>query len=350
MKTALRSGFCLILLAGAAAARAEAPAAAKDADALAARLDQILAARWDANGVKPAPAADDAEFLRRVYLDLAGTIPPVSEARAFLADPSPEKRTKLIDKLLNGPDYVNHFTDVWRANWLPDSPEVDNFGLRGSFEAWLRARLAENAGYDRMAREILTSPPAADPRLTNLGELSPAQAGGVSPGAFYLAYENKPEKLAGATSRLFLAVRLECAQCHNHPFAEWTRQQFWAYAAFFGGQNGKPSIVIPNLGEVVQARFPDGTQPKFTNGAGPRAVLADWMVSPENKYFARAGANRVWSLFFGTGLVEPVDDLLRDKGGENDKGCSTSWPGSSSSIISISNFLSGRSSARGPTS
>ncbi len=314
MTTLSRLGLCLVFLPWAAAARAESPQKIKDAAAEAARLDQLLAARWDANQVQPAPTADDAEFMRRLYLDLAGTIPPVSEVRAFLADPSKDKRRKLIDRLLGGPDYVNHFTDVWRATWLPD--EAEALGLRPSFEAWLRVRLAENAGYDRMVREILTSTPQADPRLQN-ESLAMIQPGGVSPAAFYAANENKPEKLAGATSRLFLAVRLECAQCHNHPFAEWTREQFWEYAAFFGGQGGRPSIVIPNLGKVVQARFPDGTEPKFTNGAGPRVVLADWATSPNNKYFARAAVNRVWSLFFGTGLAEPVDDLLRE-GDKND--------------------------------
>ncbi len=313
MKAPSRLGLCLVLLPWTAAtAWAETPQKVKDADAAAARLDQLLAARWDANKVKPAAAADDAEFLRRLYLDLAATIPPVSEVRAFLADPAPDKRRKLIDRLLNSPDYVSHFTDVWASTWLPDGPEVENTGLRGNFEIWLRARLAENAGYDRMAREVLTSTPAADPRLTDLGSLATVQPGGVSPAAFQAAYENKPEKLAGATARLFLGVRLECAQCHNHPFAEWTREQFWEYAAFFGGQGGRPSIAIPLLGKVVQARFPDGTQPKFTNGAGPRVVLADWATSPNNKYFARAAVNRVWSLFFGTGLAEPVDDLLRE--------------------------------------
>ena len=312
MTTPSQLGLCLVLLSWATAtAWAEAPQKVKDAEAAAARLDQLLAARWDANQVKPAPAADDAEFMRRIYLDLAGTIPPVSEVRAFLADTTPDKRRKLIDRLLGGPDYVNHFTDVWRANWLPD--EADNLGLRPSFEAWLRVRLTENAGYDRMVREILTSAAPANPQgALNTGDLAMAQPGGVSPAAFYAAYENKPEKLAGATSRLFLAVRLECAQCHNHPFAEWTREQFWEYAAFFGGNGGRPSIAIPLLGKVVQARFPDGTEPKFTNGAGPRVVLADWAVSPNNKYFARAAVNRVWSLFFGTGLAEPVDDLLRE--------------------------------------
>jgi len=318
--------FCLLLPPCAALpVRAEPPAKTKEAEALAARLDQLLAARWDGSKVKPAAAADDAEFMRRLYLDLAGTIPPVSEVRAFLADTAPDKRRRLIDRLLDGPDYVNHFTNVWRATWLPEGVDVDNTGPRASFEAWLRVRLGENAGYDQMVREILT----AVPIVSNRGDLSvdvlalgmaSGRPGPVSPVAFYLANENKPEKLAGSTSRLFLGLRLECAQCHNHPFAEWTREQFWEYAAFFAGapQGGNAaSIAIPNIGKTVQARFPDGTEPGLKKGVNPLGRLAEWATAADNKYFARAGANRVWAYFFGVGLAEPVDDLLRE-GGKNE--------------------------------
>jgi hypothetical protein len=195
----------------------------KKAEALAAKVDQLLAIRWEGAKVAPAPAADDAEFQRRLSLDLAGAVPPVSEVRAFLADPTPDKRRRLIDSLLDSPTYVGHFTNVWRAAWLPEgNVNVNNLGLRASFESWLRVRLAENRGYDQMVREILTSlPPPQDGRL-GFGPRM-AQPGGISPVAFNLANENKPENLAGSTSRLFLAVRLECAQCHNHPFARWTR-------------------------------------------------------------------------------------------------------------------------------
>jgi hypothetical protein len=317
VRTPSRFGLCLMLLPWAAApAWAEKP---QDAEALAAKMDQLLAAHWDGARVKPAPQADDAEFMRRLYLDLAGTVPPVSEVRAFLADTAPDKRRRLIDRLLAGQDYVAHFTNVWRATWLPDGGvEVDNVGLRASFEAWLRVRLRENAGYDKMVREILTSaPPTNGQLITNLGEetipVGGGQAGGVSPFAFSLANENKPEKLAGSTARLFLGLRLECAQCHNHPFAEWTREQFWQYAAFFAGT----AIAIPNTGKTVQARFPDGTEPGLKNGARSLTRLAQWATAADNKYFARAGANRVWAYFFGTGLAEPVDDLLRE-GGKNE--------------------------------
>jgi hypothetical protein len=314
----------LLLLGPAALLRAEPPrevAAAdpaqkvKDAEAAAAKLDQLLAARWDGAKAKPAPAADDTEFLRRLSLDLAGAVPPVSEVRAFLADTTPDKRRRLIDRLLDSPTYVGHFTNVWRAAWLPDgNVNLDNLGLRASFESWLRVRLAENASYDQLVREVLTSVPVNEgPRLGLGGRM--AQPGGISPAAFYLANENKPENLAGSTSRLFLAVRLECAQCHNHPFARWTREQFWEYAAFFGNgpmKGDRKEISIPGLGKTVQARFPDGTEPAFKKAVNPRVTLADWTVAADNKYFARAAVNRVWAHFFGTGLAEPVDDLLLD--------------------------------------
>src|SRR5262249_12322615 len=160
---------------------------------LAAKIDQLLASRWDGAKVKPAPAAEDAEFQRRISLDLAGAVPPVSEVRAFLADTTPDKRRQLIDRLLDGPTYVGHFTNVWRAAWLPEgNVNVDNLGLRASFEAWLRVRLADNTGYDQMVREILTSVPAnEDQRLALGGRM--ARPGGITPAAFYLANENKPE-------------------------------------------------------------------------------------------------------------------------------------------------------------
>ena len=161
----------------------------EDAKALAAKVDQYLAARWQAAGAKPAAAADDAEFLRRVSLDLTGTIPPVSEVRAFLADSAPDKRRRLIDRLLDSPLYVSHFTNVWRLAWLGDGAEVDNLGIRPGFEAWLRARLTANVGYDRMVREILTSAPAVDTAASksNLrtASESPSRARGVSPAGFY---------------------------------------------------------------------------------------------------------------------------------------------------------------------
>src|SRR5262249_43325240 len=190
-----------------------------------------LAAGWQASGVEPAPPADDAEFLRRVYLDLAGRIPTVAEARAFLQDPAPDKRTRLVERLLDRPGDGNHFVNVWGTLLLPEA----NASLLGrrlapSFDDWLRKRLAANVGYDQLVRELLTTPVSQDRMRAVYGIAPPGEA---TPLAFYLAKELKPENLAASTSRLFLGVRLECAQCHNHPFATWNRDQFWGLAPFF---------------------------------------------------------------------------------------------------------------------
>jgi hypothetical protein len=299
------------LLAGGLPARGAGPDGPemKDALALAGRIDRLLEARWAAAGVRPAAEADDAEFLRRATLDLTGTIPTVPEVRAFLEDRTPDKRQRLVARLLASPGYVSRFSRYWRAVLLPENADVANFGLDVVFGSWLAGRLSENAGYDRMVREILTSAPRGGGRA----QAFLAFPGTDGPGAFYLANENKPENLAGSTARLFLAVKLECAQCHNHPHAVWKQEQFWEYAAFFGGGRGGNgrSIRIPKGGQLVQARFPDGTEPEWKPGAVPLTTLAEWVTREDNPYFARATVNRVWSAFFGAGLVEPVDDLTR---------------------------------------
>jgi hypothetical protein len=291
----------------------------------AARIDELIAARWKQENVQPAPLADDAEFVRRVYLDLAGRIPYVAEVRTFLADPSPTKRRDLINTLLDSPGYLNHFSSVWRAWWLPDNNnQFGNLGLRPGFEAWVRLRLMENAGYDAMVRELLTVGTAGAPSTRPIMVL-PGGAAGVPPNpqAFLLANENRPENLAASMTRLFLGIRLECAQCHNHFFADWSREQFWEQAAFFAtpatvrpapGQTepslGPRRIKIPGTDTVVSARFLDGQEPKWQDGVNPRVVLAEWVTAKDNPWFAKAAVNRLWYYFFGIGLVDPVDDLI----------------------------------------
>src|SRR5262249_39722619 len=148
------------------------------------------------------------------------------------------KRRRVVESLLAGPDHVNHFSNVWRALLLPEADtDPDTGGPAPGFDAWLRKQVADNVGYDRMVRELLTVPFAA-----NRPQPAPAPDA-PTPLGFYLAKDVKPENLAASTARLFLGVRLECAQCHNHPFARWKREQFWGYAAFFAG------IRRQNLGE-----------------------------------------------------------------------------------------------------
>jgi uncharacterized protein DUF1549/uncharacterized protein DUF1553 len=294
------------------------PPAAYDTDqdvaALAATIDDRLAAAWGPD-VQPAPLADDAEFFRRVHLDLAGRIPPITKAEDFLSDNRPDKRRLWVDLILgadaNDPTYreayVNHFTNVWRAWLLAQTNQQAQF-QQPALDAWLRQRLAANVGYDQLVRELLTQPVG--------GNQAPGRATGGSAGAFYQANENKPENLAGSTARLFLGVKLECAQCHDHPFDRWTRTQFWQLAAFFtdvtpAGRQGQArprgEIKVPGRDAVVRARFLDGKEPQWQGETGTRPTLAAWMTAAENPFFARAAVNRLWAYFFGVDLAGPAN-------------------------------------------
>ncbi len=319
VRTLWRGGMlALVLAAGPAGA---APPPPDETQLLAARIDEHIARRWTEAGAEPAARADDAEFVRRVYLDLAGRIPSVEEARSFLADDRPDRRALLVGRLLNGPRYVTHFTNVWRSLLLPEAG--NNFQVRlqqGAFESWLKKQLAANAGYDRMVRDLLTAPLGGGTGpLAVLGSLD------SGPLPYYLAKEFKPENLAAGTARVFLGISVECAQCHNHPFADWKREQFWGFAAFFSGVKSqrlmdfllpagddgeRHELTIPGTSKVVQARFLDGSEPKWKSGSGTRAALAAWVTARDNPYFARAAVNRVWAYFLGTGLVEPVDEMV----------------------------------------
>jgi hypothetical protein len=281
---------------------------------LAAEIDRLIAERWEADGITPTERADDAEFLRRACLDLTGRIPAAAEVRDFREDSDPEKRFRLIDRLLESPTYIVHNTNLWRAAMLPeaDSDQQIRIFLPG-FEAWLRSRLAENRNYADIAREVLTLD------VTGQDVQGFTQEDSPTPMAFYRAKEAKAENLAAATSRVFLGVRIECAQCHDHPFDDWKQQQFWGYAAFFAEvqppmegvtiPEDKRSLMIPGTEEVVAARFLDGQEPDWSGSARTREALADWCVSPENPYFAKAAVNRMWAHYFGIGLVDPLDDF-----------------------------------------
>lgn len=298
------------------------------ADALAAQIDHCLTADWEARGVKPAAPADDAEFVRRVYLDLIGRAPKVSEVRAFLDDADPKKRAKLVDKLLTTPSHANHFATVTRTAWLPQT-STDPFlaGAGIQFENWLQAKYRENAPADAMVRKLLTVPVRVS---MGGGPQRFVQAEGSDQEnflliGFYQANEGKPENLGSAVSRLFLGVKLECAQCHDHPFAPHSRTQFWEFAAFFaelnslpnirpsdtspkGPQDGKNRLTIPNTDKTVVAKHFDGTDPKWSADRTPRQELADWLTRPANPFFAKNLANRMWAHFFGAGIIDPVDE------------------------------------------
>jgi hypothetical protein len=293
---------------------------------LAEKIDRFLAARWKAEGIEPAPLADDAEYLRRLYLDLVGRIPSREEVRRFLEEQTPDKRERLVRRLLEGGAHVEHFVNVWRELLLPETNNGDVQGQLNSFNDWLRKQFSQNLPYDRMVKDLLTVPFGSERvRSRRMMTSEASDAAAPSPRAFYLAKDAKPENLAASTARLFLGVSIECAQCHNHPFASWTRQHFWGYAAFFAGlqrdgeNNGtirevfdRRDIKVPGSLASAEARFLDETPPRWKYNVGARITLAEWLTSAENPYFARATVNRIWAQFFGMGLVEPVDDFRPD--------------------------------------
>ncbi|MGF1582964.1 MAG: DUF1549 and DUF1553 domain-containing protein [Gemmataceae bacterium] len=286
---------------------------------LAKLIDRTVTTQWKANTVKPASIAQDTEFLRRVYLDLTGRIPRVSEVRAFLAEKKPNKRERIINELLGSGRYVSHFGNTFRDIILPATSNVRYQAYRPQFEKWLETKLRSNVGYDKIVRELLSSTGTQayqgrgpSPLRTNFGVQ-----------AFYFANERKPELVAATTAKVFLGVRIDCAQCHDHPFAKWERKHFWEFAAFFSSVSRTPvvrlgqqkipvpypgKIKIPKTGTVVEAKFLNGEAPRLDQGSSPQAVLAEWITSPKNPYFARNTVNRLWAHLFGIGIVDPVDE------------------------------------------
>jgi hypothetical protein len=264
---------------------------------------------WQKQGIKPAEPTSDSEFVRRVFLDLIGRIPSVAEARAFFEDARPDKRHQLVEELLQRGAFAAHLANTWRELLLTGNA-VDAGAQAPALEMWLKLRFSANMPYDQLVNELLTA---------TLDRNSPRTP---SPLAFYQAAEFKPEQLAANASRLFLGVQVQCAQCHDHPFAEWKQPQFWSFAAFFNNLDAPrgdgaalaaaddvEEIRIPGKDVLVPALFLDGSKPERAAGAGKRLTVARWMTGPENPYFAKAAVNRVWGGFFGRGFVQPVDDL-----------------------------------------
>jgi hypothetical protein len=293
-----RSSFVVLLL-------CVTPATAQDrgaVKALAARIDQFIEARWAKEKVRPSAPADDSVFLRRVYLDIVGCIPSAAEARDFIEDPASDKRLLVVENLLKSPGYARHFATVTRKHLLPESFAAPSSPL----DAWLEKRFRDDVRQDRIACELLTAPL----------QYNVEQA--IS--TFYQANEYKPENFAASTSRIFMGIRLECAQCHDHPFASYKRKQFWEFAAFFAdvrspngpGRTSKlraGEITIPGTGKVVQANLPGVRETSLKKDQDPRTVLAEWLTRRDNPYLARAEVNRLWAHFFGYGLVEPLDEM-----------------------------------------
>jgi hypothetical protein len=289
--------------------------------ALVARIDQQIDAGLTTHSITAAGPADDYEFLRRVFLDLTGRIPTVHEVRSFVEDPQPDRRALLVDQLLERPRHSAHLARVWRDWLVPELatiPEARHF--QPGFEAWLAARFRERVGYDTIVRELISVPL---PGTKEQAEYVFRQADRPNPLAFYAVKDAQPDKLAATATRAFLSIQLECAQCHNHPFAEWKQEQFWNQAAFFAGierqgnglfapltEDPKRRAVSPGEGKPsVGPAYLFGRTESIDPGNASRAAFANWLTARDNPYFARSAVNRAWALLFGVGLVHPIDDF-----------------------------------------
>jgi hypothetical protein len=275
-------------------------------------VDQHIDAKLQKLRIQPSPATDDASFLRRVSLDLTGQLPTPEEVRAFLADPTPSrvKRANKIDKLIGAPAFVDHWTVKWSDLLQSTRKFLGEKGTYG-FREWIRQSLATNKPYDKMVRELITS------RGSSYD----------TPAANFFRTTREPKPTMEKTTQVFLGVRMVCAQCHDHPFERWTQNQYFEMAAFFSVVGLRPGYEVgeeiiydqradyemkhPKDNRIVApAYLIASTAPvKIPTDEHRRDALADWLVSKENPFFAKAIANRVWSYFFGKGIIDPVDDI-----------------------------------------
>ncbi|MBI3839483.1 MAG: DUF1553 domain-containing protein [Planctomycetia bacterium] len=270
-------------------------------------IDELVLTKLQNLNLPPSPVAGDAEFLRRAHLDTIGVLPTVGEVRAFLADPSPDKREKLVDQLLERPEFVDYWSYKWSDLLLVNSEKLRPAAM-WSYYHWIRNSVAANTPWDQFARNLVT---ATGSTLEN---------GAAN---FFVLHQDPPE-LAETVSVALLGMSINCAKCHNHPLEKWTNDQYYGMANLFARVRLKEApgegnrIVYPvNTGEWVQPRTGkpqpprplDGETLPFEAELDRRIPLANWLTAPENPYFSRAITNRIWANFFGVGLVENVDDL-----------------------------------------
>lgn len=258
--------------------------------------------------IQPAELCSDEEFLRRVYYDVIGLPPTPEEFRAFLADKAPDRRARVIDRLLERPEHAEFWALKWGDLFKVRFDLLRDKGTWG-FHRWIRDSIAGNKPFDQFVREIMT----ADGSCAE------------NPPANYWRVFNEPTEASEATVQIFLGVRLLCAKCHDHPFEKWVQKDYYGMSAFFVQVGRKPGsrrddMIIFHNGATAQAGHPktgEMLSPKFLNGASlpvpadqdGRAALAEWMTAKDNPYLARATVNRLWSHLFGKGIIDPVDDI-----------------------------------------
>ncbi|HSI63438.1 MAG TPA: DUF1549 and DUF1553 domain-containing protein, partial [Candidatus Saccharimonadia bacterium] len=275
-------------------------------------IDRLVYERHRKLGLLPSGTCTDAEFLRRVSLDLIGMLPTADMARKFLADTRPDKRARIVDELLEHPNYADHWAVKWGDLIRPNPSRV---GVKPVYllDQWLRESFRENKPYHTMVKELLTA-------RGSTHEYGPVAV---------FRDKRDPVDTSSFVGQIFLGVRLDCAKCHHHPSEKWTQEDYYQLAAFFGqmkqkGQgisapiSGEPeywwhggsgSVKHPLTDAVMTPKVPDGPEMPYVDGQDPRERLADWMAGSENPFFAKAIVNRIWSDFLGRGIVDPVDDF-----------------------------------------
>lgn len=272
-------------------------------------IDRHVFANLQRLGIPPSALCDDSTFLRRVNLDLAGRLPTVEETQAFLASREPDKRDRLIETLLASPEYADWFANKWTALLKNKRDAAADITANFAFHAWMRDSLLANTPYDQIVRQILAS--------TGTVVANP-------PVAWYKRVKEPVQQLEDV-AQLFLGVRMNCAQCHHHPFERWSQHDYYSFAAFFSQIGRKPTAVADEdlifhkrgIAQIENKKTREPVRPAALGQPAldippdedPRLRLADWMSEPSNPFFARALVNRYWKHFFKRGLIEPEDDI-----------------------------------------
>lgn len=272
-------------------------------------VDKHVFANLQEIGIPPSEVCDDATFLRRASLDITGRLPTPEEAHQFLMSSDPDKRDQVIERLLKSPGYADYFANKWTALLKNRRDDASDITSNFAFHAWIRDSLLTNASYDQIVKELLA---ATGTVISN------------PPVAWYKRVKEPKEQLEDV-AQLFLGVRLQCAQCHHHPFEKWSQDDYYSLAAFFSQVGRKPTGIrgedfifhkrgiataknVKTNADLTPRAFGDDVG-EITADEDPRLRLADWMSSPENPFFAKALVNRYWKHFFKRGLIEPEDDI-----------------------------------------
>jgi Protein of unknown function (DUF1549)/Protein of unknown function (DUF1553)/Bacterial Ig-like domain (group 2) len=272
-------------------------------------VDELAFANLKEIGIPPSPVCDDATFLRRVSLDIGGRLPTEDEAQQFLSSDAPDKRDKAIEALLRSPDYADFFANKWTALLKNRRDAASDITSNFAFHAWIRDSLLANTPYDQLVRELL------------------AATGNViaNPAAAWYKRVKEPKQQIEDVAQLFLGVRMQCAQCHHHPFERWSQDDYYGLAAFFSQVGRKPAeangeeLIFHKRGVAGSKNIKTGLTIKpiaLGDNVGeippdedPRLRLANWMSDESNPFFAKALVNRYWKHFFNRGLIEPEDDI-----------------------------------------